>query len=183
MPDYNNLSSEELMPMVGKGDREAFSCLMARHMDMVYRVACRHVGNDAEAEDISQEVFLRVWRKAGSYAPSAKFTTWLYTITSNVCKSQLRSMWRRYIKLSGDGDVNMDVPDTEPIPVEIMIRKEVNEKIQSAINSLPENQRMALILKRYEDLSYAEIAEIMGSSVSAVESLLFRANTALRKTL
>ncbi len=68
MPDYSELSSEELMPLVGAGDRDAFACLLSRHMDMVYRVAFRHVGNDAEAEDISQEVFLRVWRKADSYA-------------------------------------------------------------------------------------------------------------------
>ena len=183
MPDYSELSSEELMPLVGAGDREAFACLLSRHMDMVYRVAFRHVGNDAEAEDISQEVFLRVWRKADSYAPSAKFTTWLYTITANLCKSRLRSLWRRYVRLSGAEAVDQNVPAINPTPEENALRNEAQAKLRAAIAALPGNQRMALQLKRYEGLSYAEIGEVMNCTVSAVESLLFRANATLKKTL
>ncbi len=183
MPDYSELSSEELMPLVGEGDREAFACLMSRHMDMVYRVALRHVGNDAEAEDISQEVFLRVWRKADGYAPSAKFTTWLYTITANICKSQLRSLWRRHVRLAGAAAAEQDVPASNPTPEENALRSETQAKLRAAMAALPSNQRMALQLKRYEGLSYAEIAEVVGCSVSAVESLLFRANASLKEAL
>jgi RNA polymerase sigma-70 factor (ECF subfamily) len=183
MPDYCELSSEELMPLVGAGDRDAFACLLQRHMDMVYRVAFRHVGNDAEAEDISQEVFLRVWRKADAYAPSAKFTTWLYVITANLCKNQLRSLWRRHVRLSGAVVADQDVIDSKPTPEENVLHHEKQKRLRTAIASLPENQRIALQLKRHEGLSYAEIAEILGCSVSAVESLLFRANAMLREIL
>lgn len=180
MPDYNELSSEKLMPLIGTGDRHAFACLMSRHLDMVFRVAFRYLGNDAEAEDISQEVFLRVWRKANDYTADAKLTTWLYAITANLCKSQLRSLWRRHVKLTGDAAVHHDMPDPAPMPGDILFREETEKKVKAAIDSLPGNQRMALILKRYEDLSYADIAEIMGCSVAAVESLIFRAMTTLR---
>jgi RNA polymerase sigma-70 factor (ECF subfamily) len=151
-------------------------------MDMVYRVALRHVGNEAEAEDISQDVFLRVWRKADAYAPSAKFTTWLYTITANLCKSQLRSLWRRHVRLAG-AVADQDAPAPEPTPEENALRNEAQARLRAAIASLPNNQRMALLLKRYEGLPYAEIAEVMGCTVSAVESLLFRANSSLREML
>jgi RNA polymerase sigma-70 factor (ECF subfamily) len=183
MPDYSELSSEELMPMVGAGDREAFACLLQRHTDMVYRVAFRHLGNDAEAEDVSQEVFLRVWRKADNYAPSAKFTTWLYAITANLCKSKLRSLWRRHVHLSGAAAADQYVIDSKPTPEENALWNEAQARFRAAIASLPNNQRIALQLKRYEGLSSEEIAKIMGCSVSAVESLLFRANATLKEIL
>ena len=94
-------SSETLMLRVAQGDQRAFAAIMARHQDRVMAVAFRFLGNRQEAEDLAQEVFLRVWRSAPSYAPSARFTTWLYAITANRCKSALRSFWRTGVLLLG----------------------------------------------------------------------------------
>ena len=181
---YDELTSEELMPLVASGDKRAFSCLMARHKNSVYGIVYRFFKNPQEADDMFQEVFLRVWHSAARYEPTAQFNTWLYTVTANLCKNELTSFWRRNVRLLGSfwsddalGALSTSAPSTE----ETASSNQEAERICGAMGELPSKQRLALILSRYEGLSYDEIARVMGCSVSSVESLLFRAKDRLRK--
>ena len=186
---HEALTNEELMQLVAYGDKRAFSCLMARHRNLVYGVVFRFFETQQEAEDVFQEVFLKIWRSAGRYEPTAQFTTWLYTITANHCKSELASFWRRNIQLIGslwaeDGTVQRTHATSSFGSAEDVAEKnQMAEQVRHAIGALPAKQRIALILSRYEGLSYEEIAKIMLCTVPAVESLLFRAKTGLKKHL
>jgi len=173
------------MLRIAQGDQRAFATLMARHQDRVMAVAYRFLGSRQEAEDLTQEVFLRVWRAAPSYTSSARFTTWLYAITANRCKSVLRSFWRTGVLLLGafdDGEAEQAGGADHrrsPSPEDLALGAERARQVVAALQSLPKTQRLATILLRYEGLSYAEIAEVLGVTVSAVESLLVRAKHSL----
>jgi RNA polymerase sigma-70 factor, ECF subfamily len=188
--DFSTISSEELMARTAAGDKKSFSYLIDRHKEQVFRLIYRFVGTE-EANDLGQEVFLRVWRFSKQYQPTSKFTTWLYTITANVCKTERQSFWRRNISLMGSlwsSDADGDPKFPEPIspilsPENAAIQAQQSRLVRSAIRSLPHKQRLALVLSRYEELSYQEIAAVMGCSVSAVEALLVRAKDSLRKKL
>lgn len=167
------------MQMVARADREAFTCLMTRHKQMVYNLAYRQTGNEHEADDICQETFLRVWNSK-DYRPTAKFTTWLYTIAYNCIVSRSRHSWNQRVELKEPDNEHWDTTDT---PEEAAMRRERIVQIQNAVARLPENQRVAIVLKRYDDLSYQEIATIMNCTVSAVDSLLIRAKKNLQEYL
>jgi RNA polymerase sigma-70 factor (ECF subfamily) len=184
-----DLSSEDLMARIARGDDEAFEILVNRHQSSVLNLIYRFIGNRTQAKDVAQEVFLRVWQAAKTYEPKAKFTTWIYRITANLCfnelKSARRKKWLQFLRSDEDREVQTeeDFPDSSPSPEDLLLAKERSRQISEALQSLPENQRMALILKRYDDLSYQEIAQVLGCSVSAVESLLVRAKRTLQETL
>jgi RNA polymerase sigma-70 factor (ECF subfamily) len=186
--DYTSLASEDLMLLVADGDRIAFSCLVNRHQETIFRLIYRFFGKEEEANDLAQEVFVRIWRSSQKYTPTSKFTTWLYTLTANVCKSEARSLWRRNIWLigsfwtSGDNEAP-EFPAHIPSPEDAAMQAEQTRLVQVAIESLPTNQRLALVLRRYEELSYQEIADVIGCSVAAVEALLVRAKANLQKKL
>ena len=183
------LSSEDLMGRIAEGDEHAFEILVSRHQTSVLNLVYRFVGDRTQAKDLAQEVFLRVWQAAKSYKPEAKFTTWIYRITANLCINELKSSrckkWSQFLRSDGDREVQTeeDFPDGSPSPEDLLLAKERSRQISDALQSLPENQRMAIILKRYEDLSYEEIGHVLGFSVPAVESLLVRAKTTLQKKL
>jgi RNA polymerase sigma-70 factor (ECF subfamily) len=186
------ISSEDLMARVAKGDKHAFEALVKRHQIRVLNLIYRFIGYKAKAEDLAQEVFIRVWGAAGRYKPTAKFNTWIYRITANLCLNELKSARRRnlffFSSSGGKGDSSDDQyleqnADKARSPEELLITAERNRQVSAVLRSLPANQRLAVILKRYEDLSYAEIAQILGCSVSAVDSLLVRAKRNLRKNL
>jgi RNA polymerase sigma-70 factor, ECF subfamily len=189
--DVTTLASEELMLLVAIGNERAFSCLLERHKEHVFRLIYRFVGNEEEANDLAQEVFLRVWRSSKHYQPTSKFTTWLYTVAANVCKSELQSLWRRNVRLLGSlwTSPDSEAPELpEPVspdlsPEDAVLRAEHGRMVRSAIRSLPYKQRFALVLRRYEELSYQEIATVMNCSVPAVEALLARAKAGLQKKL
>ena len=186
--DYKSLASEDLMLLVADGDQMAFSCLVNRHQETVFRLIYRFLGKEEEANDLAQEVFIRVWRSSQKYTPTSKFTTWLYTLTANICKSETQSLWRRNIRLIGSFWTlgNNDAPETPahtPSPEDAAIQAEQGRLVRAAIESLPTNQRLAVVLRRYEELSYQEIAVVIGCSVAAVEALLVRAKANLQKNL
>lgn len=175
-----------LMARIGTGDHVAFRELLERHQNAVIGTVAKMLGNASESEDIAQQVFLRIWRNAKRYRPEAKFTTYLYTITRNLIFNETRRKSRKkevssdereeYSNLTVEASPHRQ-PDSE------ILQAELQQKVDEAIASLPESQRMAVVLRRYEQLSYEEIADVLNLSVSAVKSLLFRARTSLREIL
>ncbi|GAA5131919.1 RNA polymerase sigma factor RpoE [Luteolibacter yonseiensis] len=175
-----------LMERIAAGDHEAFRQLVERHQQAVIGTVAKMLGNASESEDIAQQVFLRIWRNAKRYRPDAKFTTYLYTITRNLVFNETRRKSRKKEISSDEREENTSQlieanPDRQPDAE--LLQAELQEAVDAAIASLPEVQRMAVVLRRYEQLSYEEIATVLNLSVSAVKSLLFRARTSLREAL
>ncbi len=183
-------SDTNLMFRTKNGDQQAFRELVERHKLSVLNLCLRFTGNKQDAEDLAQEAFIRVFQAAPSYEVKAAFTTWLYRITVNLCLNhQRRKKILYFFSLDhGKNSKNQvqyrvpDFPDKER-PDADFEQKEVQQIVQKAIQSLPENQKSVLILYRYHDLSYKEIAEVLDTSVSAVESRLHRAKENLKKKL
>ena len=182
-------SSEDLMARIAKGDADAFELLVNRHQTSALNLIYRFVGDRTQAKDLAQEVFIRVWQAAKTYKPEAKFTTWLYRITANLCLNELKSSRRRklfqFLRFGEDQENTIEgaLVDASPSPEDLLLSREQSRRISDALQGLPENQRMALILKRYDGLSYQEIAKVIGCSVSAIESLLVRAKRSLQEKL
>lgn len=175
-----------LMERIGAGDHEAFRRLVERHQQAVIGTVAKMLGNASESEDIAQQVFLRIWKNAKRYRPDAKFTTYLYTITRNLVFNETRRKSRKKEVSSDEREENTNQlieasPDRQPDAE--LLQAELQAAVDAAIASLPEVQRMAVVLRRYEQLSYEEIATVLNLSVSAVKSLLFRARTSLREAL
>lgn len=177
----------ELIKRVAKGDDDAFRLLFERHYRLAYSVIYRQLGVQDVAEDLVQEAFLRVYRAAPKYEPTAKFSTWFYTVVTNLCLNYKRDRARDKLRLLSGGEdegstlenfAQADEPEHDRID-----NNERAAKVREAIAELPENQRMALILSRYEDKSYDEVAEILGTTVAAVKSLTSRARETLREKL
>jgi len=177
------------MARIVKGDAEAFEILVNRHQTTVLNLIYRFIWDKAQAKDLAQEVFIKVWQAAKTYKPEAKFTTWIYRVSTNVCfnelKSARRKKWFQFLRLGDQHEESIEDTfiDGSPSPEDLLLAKEKNRQISDALQSLPDNQRMALVLRRYDNLSYTEIAQIIGCSVSAVESLLVRAKRTLQKKL
>ena len=175
-----------LMGLASAGDMAAFEQLVERHQRMVVGTVGRMLGTNSDAEDIAQQVFVRVWKNLKRYEPRAKFTTWLLKITRNLVFNELRRRSRHpAVPLQSDTDEEeRPLKDEQAVaPDASLLEHELQEAIDAAIAQLPETQRMAVILRRYEELSYEEIADALDQSVSAVKSLLFRARTELRESL
>jgi RNA polymerase sigma-70 factor (ECF subfamily) len=181
------------MMRIRAGDREAFSELVECHQQRVVGTVARMLGGDAaDAEDIGQQVFLRVWKSAPRYEPTAKFTTWLYTITRNLVFNEMRRRKHRPVvsldaELPGENNANEGsarIEDTQSAgPDATLLETELQQAIADAIAQLPETQRLAIVMRRYEELSYEEIAGVLKLTVPAVKSLLFRARVLLREKL
>lgn len=171
-----------LMARVRAGDEEAFTALVERHQQMVVGTIVRMLGTVEEAEDLAQTVFVRVWRNASRWEPSAKVTTWILTITRNLVFNEARRRSRARTVPLEDGvtewpDHGVSSPAAEAEQAELQAAAD------AAIQALPEAARLAVILRRYEEKSYEEIAEVLGVTVPAVKSLLFRARQELRERL
>lgn len=178
-----------LMLRVAKGDDGAFRTLVARYQDRVLGLAYRYLGDRNGAEDLAQEAFLRVYRARDRYEPVAKFSTWLYRIVVNLCLNEIRSRKNKpamalAVTTETSSNLNLDVADEgEREPVARMEEEELAARIREIIAELPENQRIAILLNKYEGLSYVETAEAMETSVMAVKSLLTRARVRIRERL
>src|SRR6266498_1705787 len=175
-----------LMRLVAGGDTSAFEKVVERHQALVAGTAARMLGSNSDVEDIAQQVFIRVWKSARRYVPRAKFTTWLLKITRNLVFNELRRAKRHaHVPLQPEPGAE-DPPlkdETQSPPDASLLEVELQRTIEDAIPQLPETQRMALVLRRYEQLSYEQIAEVLDLSVPAVKSVLFRARTELRSRL
>jgi RNA polymerase sigma-70 factor (ECF subfamily) len=173
------------------GEAEAFEALFQRHIRAVVNFAYRFVRNRDVAEELAQEVFLRVHDAAAGYRPEARFTTWLYRIATNVCLNELRRPRCKAVHSSLDEDSSggsgrraLDIVDTgRDAPDRVLEKRAVAEALKQALALLPEKQRLAFILGKYQDLSYAEIADVMKISEKAVKSLIHRAKEAMAERL
>jgi RNA polymerase sigma-70 factor (ECF subfamily) len=179
----------QLMLDVKAGDEASFDFLLRKYRSPLVNFLYRMVRDQATAEDLAQEVFLRVYRARHKYNPSAKFTTWLFRIATNLALNSIRD--RRYQKLEFSLDAPVDEEESAPreLPTpemridEHMVERDRAEFIQRAIASLPEKQRVAVLLHKYEEMDYCEIAGILECSESALKSSLFRAYETLRVQL
>lgn len=179
--------SVRLMLRVKDGDIRAFERLVDLHQNMVIGTACRMLGSPEDAHDIAQQVFLRIWKSAPRYEPTAKFTTWLFTILRNLVFNESRRRSRRKeVPMEDESDdfaPQQFADHTAPGADQISQQEELEKALDHAIAALPEKQRLAVILRRHEELPYEQICDILQMSLPAVKSLLFRARTELRKHL
>jgi len=169
---------EELVLRIGAGDKRAAGELVRRHLPKMVGLARRMLGDATEAEDIAQEVFLRVWRHAAAWKPGqAKFETWMHRVAMNLCLDRLRRGGRH------GGEVSPETPDVRASATRALDDRQRRDKVRDALQLLPERQRAALVLCYYQDRTNIEAAEIIGVSVDALESLLSRARRTLKSAL
>ncbi len=179
-----------LMLRVKQGDMEAFEELVEKHKQPIVNFVGRTLQDATEAEDLAQNVFVQVFKSAGRYRVSAKFSTWLFTIARNLCLNEIRRRSRHPAD-----SLDAEHPDQENQPFrqfedrklfsapDQLLQGELLAKVEEAIANLPETQRTALLLCREEELSYEEIAEVLGCSVSATKSLIHRGRETLKRKL
>lgn len=168
----------ELVVLAGRGDRAAAGALVARHSARLYGLARRMLGNEADAEDVVQETFLKLWTHAARWHPgAAKIETWLYRVTLNACYDRLRR------KRTAPLDEALELPDAAPGPDQGLDAPALASAVAAALDELPERQRAAILLCHYDGCSNIAAAEILGLSVEAIESLLARGRRNLRARL
>lgn len=178
----------ELIEQLKQGDQTAFKTIVEQWQDMVYNTILGIVQNETEAEDLAQDVFIKVFEKIDSFKGDSKFSTWLYRIATTTALDHLRSKKRKkrfgFLKSmsGGDGDNKDQVADFHH-PGVSLDNKERAAVLFKAIEALPENQKLAYTLHKLEGLSYRDVSEVLNTTVSAVESLMSRANQNLRKQL
>ena len=186
-------SDVQLMLDVKAGDQQSFELLLQRYRTPLVNFLYRMVRSREQAEDLAQEVFLRVYRAREDYEPSAKFTTWLFRIATNLALNSLRDHRYQKLEISMDAPVVADAESGDERPMEVadehpdieqhLVEEARKKMIRHAIEKLPEKQRAAVLLHKYQELDYAEISKILRCSESALKSLLFRAYETLRVEL
>jgi RNA polymerase sigma-70 factor (ECF subfamily) len=181
-------SDVQLMLDVKAGDEASFDLLLQKYRSPLVNFLFRMVRDRATAEDLAQEVFLRVYRARAQYSPSAKFTTWLFRIATNLALNSVRDNRHRQMDVSIDvpaeeDEAPMQLPSRDMRIDEHMVERDRSEFIRKTIAALPEKQRVAVLLHKYEEMDYADIAKILDCSESALKSLLFRAYETLRVQL
>jgi RNA polymerase sigma-70 factor, ECF subfamily len=183
----------QLMLDVKAGDEASFELLLHRYRTPLVNFLYRMVRNREQAEDLAQDVFLRVYRAREDYVPSAKFTTWLFRIATNLALNSVRDNRYQKLEVSIDAPVTVDAEDGDEKPLDVaekrpnieqhLVEEARKNMIRHAIDKLPEKQRAAVLLHKYQELDYSEIAKILSCSESALKSLLFRAYESLRVEL
>ena len=177
----------ELMLRVREGDDTSFALLLERHRGPVVHFLYRMVQNQAVSEELAQEVFLRVYRSRATYEPTAKFTTWLFRIATHLALNWIRDGKKEKGQESLNEDlldgVERQVADRQPTIEQEMVYEVKLQEVRQAIETLPEKQRAAVMMHKYQDLEYSQIAKALRCSESAVKSLLFRAYETLRARL
>jgi RNA polymerase sigma-70 factor (ECF subfamily) len=182
----------ELMLKVRRGNAAAFETLVIKYQRPVINTVYRSVGDLTEAEDLAQNVFVQVWKVRNRYKPTAKFSTWLFTIVRNICLNEVRRRARhptdsldKPMTNADDGsETPWQVPDPHAKPPSNeTLDAELHRRVDAALSSLPEAQRTAMLLLRHQNMPYEEIAKVMRCSLSATKSLIHRARTLLRDQL
>jgi RNA polymerase sigma-70 factor (ECF subfamily) len=190
MAGTEGFTDAEVMLRVKAGDESAFDFLVQKYRRPLVSFMYRMARNTAAAEDLAQEVFLRVYRSRQTYEASAKFTTWLYRIATNLAVNHARDTRKERPEVTVSLDepdeetgTTMDVADSTMTAEEALVRRERLAAIRSRVEALPERQRMAVIMHKYQQMDYKQIADVLKLSESATKSLLFRAYETLRDQL
>jgi RNA polymerase sigma-70 factor (ECF subfamily) len=177
----------QLMVLVQRDDNSSFATLLDRNRALVVNYLARMVANRAIAEELAQDVFIRVYRSRRTYEPSAKFSTWLYRITTNVALNHFRDEKRTQNNISLDmqdaAQVRREASDQAPLVEDLLVREVALRQIRRAVRALPAKQRAAVIMHKYEGMDYVQISGVLGCSPSAVKALMFRAYETLRTRL
>ena len=178
-------SDIELMLRAKTGDDSAFTELMRRHYKGVVNYVYRFTNDRANSEDLAQEVFLRVYRSVKRYNPQAKFSTWLYKIATNLCITEVKSRNKKQsVSLDEMQENTGDLGDSKSEdPSDFTFRREIGTAIFEALRSLPERERVAIILCKYQDLPYEEVAEVIGCTIGAVKTYVHRGRMKLIEKL
>lgn len=171
-----NFTDAELVSKIASGDEKAFRELLSRHQKPIFDFATRFLGSETEAADMAQETFLRLFRTSATYRPGVSLRAFLLRIVRNLCIDHVRKKRPVYMQTPPE-QAHEDTPHAE------FDRKETAQALAAAIRCLPENQRTAVLLRHETGLAYAEIAEAMNLSVSAVESLLVRGRRTLKQSM
>jgi len=189
MPDHPDPDAA-LMLRVKRGDRAAFTELVEKYKQPLFNFICRTLRDEAESEDLAQNVFLQVYKSRQRYERTAKFSTWLFTIARNLCLNEIRRRTRHPAEsIEESHSENEEQPQRQYedkkifLPVDNVLHGELAAKIEEALAELPENQRAAILLCRQDELSYEEIAEILDCSLSATKSLIHRGRETLKEKL
>ena len=179
-----------LMLRVRKGDRLAFAALVDKYKQPLVNYIARTIQDPVEAEDLAQMVFVQVYKAASRYRTQARFTPWLFRIARNACLNELRRRSRHpaasleEMHAADEDAAPRPLPDPQiPPPSQQVLRAELEAKVTEALRDLPENQRTAILLYQQQPMSYEEIAEVMGCSLTAVKSLIFRGRETLKSRL
>ena len=179
---------EALMLRVATGDSEAFEVLLDRWEGPAKRYAMRILGDHQVAEDIAQEAFIRVHRGARDYRPTARFSTWFYTVLGNLCRDRIRHLRRRpqegAARPLGEGEEEPEAPgERMPGPVEALMASERRAMVAEAVRALPSHLQQAVVLREFEGLKYREIAETLDCDINEVKVLIHRGRRSLEKSL
>jgi len=191
MPRKRTDPDVQLMLSFQEGDEHAFRKLFSKYQTRIINFCFRFCSDRELAEDLAQEVFLRVYRAANQYRPKARFSTWIYRIAVNVCLNESRKLKKRYLTQSTDRPVadgqNSRLPEyrdeNQVSADDMMASGQRDEQIKDALQNLPEQQRMAVLLRIYNEFSYNEIASQMSVSQGKVKTLIFRGRQTLKQTL
>ena len=180
-------TDEELVALATAGDLDCFNQLVARWERPIYALAYRTLGREEEARDVTQEAFLRAFRGLRSFRGDAKFSSWLYRITLNLCRDWIRRTAGRPIAQMPEGVDPIDVADEHVSPAEsvedLVARRELSEAVERAMAELPEEQRTAILLKEYHGLTFQEIADMLHCPLSTVKTRLYQGLSVLRRRL
>lgn len=180
------MEEKKIIEHLRNGDEFIYKYVYEKYVRMIFNVCYRMTNSKSEAEDVSQDVFLKVFNTIDTFREESKLSTWIYRITLNICKNRLRR--KKILNILSlnywDEESNQcELRNDNASPILEFEKSELQKNVRLAIDSLPMKQKAAIILSRYEEKTYAEIAEILGTTISAVESLLFRAKENLAKKL
>ena len=180
-------TDEELVASATAGDLEAFNQLVSRWERPIFALAFRTLGREEEARDVVQEAFLRAYRGLRAFKGEAKFSSWLYRITLNLCRDWMRKQRRTPVVAVPDGVDPLEMADREAAPTEsvedLVARREMSQAVARAMAELPDEQRTAILLKEYHGLTFQEIAEMLGCPLSTVKTRLYQGLSVLRRRL
>lgn len=180
-------SDEELVARATAGDQDAFSQLVTRWERPIYALAYRTLGREEDARDVAQDAFMRAYRGLKGFKGEAKFSSWLYRITLNLCRDWIRKERRAPLVQVPEGTDAVDLADQQAAPSEsvedLVARREMSAAVQLAMADLPEEQRTAIMLKEYHGLTFQEIAEMLDCPLSTVKTRLYQGLSVLRRRL